>query len=133
MSLLKLRRTVDKNTRPMDDVFIDFTMSVDTYIEDSNNKTLAAMIKDYSEYGYLYLYKTSRSLKSDNDAKDRMTYMNSIIAEACREQDIPYFSSTGGYSVIDKAVAYVVDNGIQKDTSYVLGIFEDLQKSKEEQ
>lgn len=133
MSLLKLRRTVDKNTRPMDEVFLDFTMSLDNYIENSNNETLAAVVKNYSEYGYLYLYKTSRTLKSDNDTKDRMTYMNSIIAEACREQEIPYFSSTGGYSVIDKAVAYVVDNGIQKNISYVLGIFEDLQKSKEEQ
>ena len=133
MSLLKLRRTVDKNTRPMDDVFIDFTLSVDNYIENSNNRTLADIIKNYSEYGYLYLYKTSRTLKSDNDAKDRMTYMNSIIAEACREQEIPYFSSTGGYSVIDKAVAYVVDNGIQNDIAYVLDIFEDLKKSKEEQ
>jgi hypothetical protein len=133
MSLLKLRRTVDKNTRPMDDVFIDFTLAVDTYIENSNDKTLADMVKNYSEYGYLYLYKTSRTLKSDNDAKDRMTYMNSIIAEACREQDVPYFSSTGGYSVIDKAVAYVVDNGIQNNISYVLDIFEELQKSKEEQ
>ena len=133
MSLLKLRRTVDKNTRPMDDVFIDFTLAVDNYIENSNDKTLADMVKNYSEYGYLYLYNTSRTLKSDNDAKDRMTYMNSIIAEACREQEIPYFSSTGGYSVIDKSVSYVVDNGIQNDTSYVLDIFEDLQKSKEEQ
>lgn len=133
MSLLKLRRTVDKNTRPMDEVFLDFTMSIDKYIDNSHKRSLAAVIKNYSEYGYLYLYKTSRTLKSDNDAKDRMTYMNSIIAEACREQEIPYFSSTGGYSVIDKAVAYVVDNGIQKNVSYVLGIFEDLQKSKEEQ
>ena len=133
MSLLKLRRTVDKNTRPMDDVFIDFTLSLDNYIDNSNDRTLAAVVKNYSEYGYLYLYKTSRSLKSDNDAKDRMTYMNSIIAEACREQEIPYFSSTGGYSVIDKAVSYVVDNGIQNNISYVLEIFEDLQKSKEEQ
>lgn len=133
MSLLKLRRTVDKNTRPMDEVFLDFIVALDKYIDNSHKRSLAAVIKNYSEYGYLYLYKTSRTLKSDNDAKDRMTYMNSIIAEACREQEIPYFSSTGGYSVIDKAVAYVVDNGIQKNVSYVLGIFEDLQKSKEEQ
>lgn len=133
MSLLKLRRIVDKNTRNMSDVLLDFQMALDIYVDNTNEENLAKVIDAYSEYGYLYLYKASRTLKPDKDAKDHMTYMNSIIAEACREVGVPYFSSNGGYSIIDKSVAYLVDNGIQQDIKYVVTLIEEIKKSKDEE
>lgn len=126
MSLLRMRRTTDKELRTLDEVLLEFQTDLDNYVDANTEYNFKSLINSYCVYSYIYLYNTSRTLMPDKNAKDHMTYMNSIIAEACREMNTPYFHPTGMYSIIDKGVAYLVDNGLQDSLGYVTAIIEDV-------
>lgn len=132
MSLLRMRRTTDKELRTLDEVLLDFQTDLDNYIDASTEYNFKSLINSYCVYSYIYLYNTSRTLMPDKNAKDHMTYMNSIIAEACREMNIPYFHPTGMYSIIDKGVSYLVENGLRDSLTYISDIIEDVQQATKE-
>ena len=126
MSLLRMRRTTDKELRTLDEVLLEFQTDLDNYVDANTDYNFKSLINSYCVYSYIYLYNTSRTLMPDKNAKDHMTYMNSIIAEACREMNTPYFHPTGMYSIIDKGVAYLVENGLQDSLGYVTAIIDDV-------
>lgn len=133
MSLLKLRRTeeIDKALPSYKSLEQEFTERLDTYIEDSTVTRLADMILVYANYSYVYLDMMSEILEPDEKVKGKMVIYNSIIVEACNEVGIMYFDKHQGYSIIDKAVAYVVDNGIQYDANFILEVIEEMNKPED--
>ena len=137
MSLIRVRRIEDTVELPnINEVINEFKCTVEEYIKDTNKNNLAELVKDYSNISYLYLKEISRTLYPNDRVKDTMVFMNSVIAEACHEVGISYFHKTQGYSLIDKSVAYVIDNGFQYDAVYVFDIIEEMErviKEEEEQ
>ena len=134
MSLLKLRRTeeIDKALPSYQTLEREFADRLDTYIEDSTITNLADMVLTYANYSYIYLDMMAETLLPDDTAKGKMVIYNSLIAEACNEQGIMYFDRHQGYSIIDKAVAYVVDNGVQYSNVFITDIIEEMNKPEEE-
>ena len=126
MSLLTARRIMDNNTRGMEEVLENFQLAVDEYVADSNKDKLYVLINLYSEMSYGYLLLTAIILQPSS-YKDNLTYMNSLIVEACHEQGVKYFDREQGYSIIDKTVRYTLDNGVQVDTSYIVKIVEEME------
>ena len=114
----------------LEEIFSDFQGDVDAYINNPSEFNMFDLLHRYCQYSYRYLINTSKCLAPNKEAKDHMIYMNSLIAEACNETDVPYFHPSGGYSVIDKGVKYVLDNGIQLSHKYISDIVTEFRDEK---
>lgn len=125
MSLIKAR-LFDNKDFSYNDLEIAFqdTLEVDLSEEDFYN-----LVDIYSTYSCLYLREVAFTLKEPKGIKSTMTYMNSYIAEFAHQLSIPYFHKEEGYSIIDKAVQYVLNNGVQTKMDYVKDIVEALRES----
>jgi len=132
MSLLKLRRTEELGKLPTEDELEKrFAAELDNYIVEPSVEALAEVITTYSNYSYIYLLNMSETLEPNDYGKSKMIIFNSIIAELCNDVGVLYFDREHGYSIIDKSVAYVVDNGVQDDTQFVLDVIEEMNKVEE--
>lgn len=132
MSLLKARRIKDKSVPTLAEAFFTFQCDVDTYIAKVSEKNAIEIIDSYCNMSYIYLLETSQSLQPDEENKDKLTYMNSIVAEVCHETDIPYFHPTGAYSLIDVGVKYKLDNGVNLSTKYLEDLIQEFKDAKAE-
>ena len=132
MSLLKARRIKEGVELDSNKVFGEFQGLVNDYIKDSKKDTAVDIIDAYCQYSYTYLLMTSQLLQPIQEMKDKMIYMNSLIAEICNEQTIPYFHPNGGYSIIDVGVKAYIDNGLQPDTKYLYDIIAEMEVIKKQ-
>lgn len=130
MSLLKARRIVEKNIKTQEDMFQEFQNNLDVYIDNSSVVNALHIIDAYCKFSYGYLLITSQTLEALKRDKDRMVYMNSIIAEVCHETTVPYFHPTNTYSIIDKGVKHLIDEGIQDNIKYLEDIVADMEEAK---
>ena len=119
MSLLKARRITEALPYSKEMVKGNFKNSVLNYVTNPSRQEVVNAIAEYCLYSYIYVYEMSREFVMDHYMKDSLTAMNSILAEMCHEQEIPYYNVKEGYTIIDKGIAYVLENGDNGVEDYV--------------
>ncbi len=130
MSILKIRRNEPITTATADIILARFSDELDIYVgqinEDTKRSHTEVMLCYYSTYSYIYLSKVGITLKPDNEMKDTMSYMNSVLAEILHEQGIAYFHPEEGYSIVDKCISYFLDNGEDGFYENLATVIEDM-------
>jgi hypothetical protein len=124
MSLLKARDWKNLDGDTYSDLEMSFQLALDN--ERINESLLASLIDIYAVYSVLYLREVSLTLKEPLTIQQTMKFMNSYIAEIAHKIEVPYFHKEEGYSLIDKAVQFVLDNGTSDSTDYVKSIMENI-------
>lgn len=133
MSILTIRSTENQTTGTAENVLQDFNETLDTFTlattADDQANLCIKLIALYAEYSYIYLQSISYTLQADNDKKDTLTFMNSVIAEVAHRAHIAYFHRELGYTIIDKAVAYFMAHGGGDDlTEHIVEVVEEMNK-----
>jgi len=111
MSLLRATRIEDRETYSPDMIKGHFINHVTTYSVEPSRTALVGAIGEYSLYAYCYIKEMARTFDGNSKMKESMTAMNSILAEMCSEQEVPYYDPKEGYTIIDKALEYVMEYG----------------------
>lgn len=111
MSLLKARK--NQITLPYTEEMIraNFSDTVGKYVVNPSRENVVEAIGEYAIYSFLYVNEMAQDFRMNTYMKDCLTAMNSILAEMCNEQQIPYYNVKHSYTIIDKVVSYVLDNG----------------------
>jgi len=130
MSLLKAREWINVDADSYSDLEQNFQIALD--FEDISESLLASLIDIYAVYSVLYLREVAFTLKEPIGIQQTMKFMNSYIAEIAHKLKVPYFHKEEGYSLIDKAVQFVLDNGTQDSIDYVKDIMRDIVVVEEE-
>lgn len=138
MSILKIRKETTPHTTATADYVLDsFSNLLDIYTEykteQGKREVVGSLILDYSTYSYIYMTKIAITLKAEDDMKATMTYMNSVLAEILHEMNIAYFHPEEGYSIVDKAFSYYLDNGDEGFYDYLDTVIEDMKPVVEEE
>jgi len=97
---------------------------------------LKYLIGIYCNLSAKYIKDISTTLLDPEGVQTSMKYMNSYIAEVTNQLQLPYYHPEEGYTVIDKALQYVLDAGEPLiKTEYIEDIIKDFedtaQKMKE--
>jgi len=97
---------------------------------------LKYLIGIYCNLSAKYIKDISTTLVDPEGVQTSMKYMNSYIAEVTNQLQLPYYHPEEGYTVIDKALQYVLDAGEPLiKTEYIEDIIKDFedtaQKMKE--
>lgn len=74
-------------------------------------KDLEYLVLIYCNMSARYVSDIATTLTEPDGVKTTMTFMNSYIAEIANKLQVPYFHPEEGYSIIDKALQVVLDNG----------------------
>lgn len=119
MSLLKARRIEEPLPYSKEMVKGNFSNSVLNYTVNPTRVEVVNAIAEYCLYSYIYVYEMAQTFTLDTQMKDSLTAMNSILAEMCHEQEIPYYNVKEGYTIIDKGVDYVLTNGDKDLETYI--------------
>lgn len=123
MSLLKVKRN---NIKIEGIPFTDFKVYANSYIVAPTIEDFKGMLHTYGLFSIKYLADISETFTLNQEDKDKMVFMNSLIAEVANELQIKYFHREKGYSIVDKVLAYIIDNGVPKDFTYIDDIITDI-------
>lgn len=118
MSLLKAKRNNIKLKQGVT-YFNNFKKYVDSYILAPTIEDFKGMIHSYGAFGVVYITEVAKSFEPIEGAKDKMVFMNSMIAEVANELSLAYFHKEEGYSIVDKVISYILDNGVPNDFNYI--------------
>ena len=138
MSILTIRSTTNQTTNTAENVLADFNETLDTFTlattADDKANLCIELVALYAEYSYIYLQTISYTLQADNDKKDTLTFMNSVIAEVAHKAHIAYFHRELGYTIIDKAVAYFMAHGGGEDLKlHIAEVVEEMNRELAEE
>lgn len=111
MSLLKAQKFSTKAGKGYTDYGQQFLAIIATAVDGYTRDDLKYLILIYSNVSALYVKDIATTLQTPKDIKEMMSYMNSYIAEITNELKVPYYHPEEGYTVIDKALQYVLDAG----------------------
>lgn len=82
-------------------------------IEDAGDKLdrddVVQLLAIYGEYGAAYMTIAASTLSEPTGASQAMKFMNSYIAEGCREAGLHYFNKENAFSMVDKVVQASLD------------------------
>ena len=137
MSILTIRSTVNHTTDTAENTLQEFNSVLDCFVDETDQSRQAQLtiqlLKLYGVYSYLYLQSISFTLKADNDKKDTLTFMNSVIAEVCHKAHIAYFHREHGYSIVDKAVSWFLAHGIYGIEEHLIDVIEEMNRELAEE
>lgn len=125
MSLLKTKRN-KYTTKASITYFNDFKKYYKSYVLAPTKEDFKGMLHSYTAFSLCYLIAVADTLQPFDSNKQQMTIMNSILVEVAHELEIPYFNREKGFSIIDKSISYVLDNGIPKTFQYLDFIIEEM-------
>lgn len=128
MSLLKTKRN-KYTTKAITSYLNDFKKYYNSYVLAPTQEDFKGMVHSYTAFSLCYLVAIGDKLLPLETEKQQMTFMNSIIAEVAYELGIPYFNRDKGFSIIDKSLAYVMDNGIPRNFQYLDYIIVELSEA----
>jgi len=137
MSILTVRTNTPHATNTVAGTLNNFNLTLDEFIDAKDQSQQAQLaiklLKLYGVYSYLYLQSISFTLKANNDMKDTLTFMNSVIAEVCHKAHIAYFHKEHGYSITDKAITYIMENGEDGFENNLIDVIEEMNKELAEE
>lgn len=90
---------------------------------------VVSMISVYATFSVNYLEAVATTLDDFPEASATMKFMNSYIAEACHLAGLHYYNREHGYSVIDKAVQFALDNNGLVKTDYIIECIQEIEDS----
>jgi len=137
MSILTVRTNTPHATATAEDTLEEFNRVLDYFVDAKDQSQQAQLaiklLKLYGVYSYLYLQSISFTLKANNDMKDTLTFMNSVIAEVCHKAHIAYFHKEHGYSITDKAITYIMEKGEEGFENHLIEVIEEMNKELAEE
>lgn len=119
MSLLKARRNNIELPYHESLIRANFSDTVGKYVVSPSREVVVEALSEYGIYSFLYVKDMSTHFTMSTFMKDNLTAMNSVLAEMCMEQGIPYYNVKEGYTIIDKVISYILDNGEEGLDTYV--------------
>lgn len=128
MSLLKAFRKYAP-TKELYDIADSFRDVLEEAGETLTKEDMVKLVGIYGEYGAGYMFEAATTLDEPYGASMTMKFMNSYIAEGCREAGLHYFNKEHGFSIVDKVVQANLDAGTAISPEEVEAFIDEIEES----